>query len=221
MDAPPPPAAAAHDCPELPRRGLMFILSSPSGAGKTTMARRLLEAEENLAMSVSVTSRPVRPGEVEGRDYWFTDRERFMAMEREGAFLEWAEVFGNLYGTPLAEIAEGLREGRDFLFDVDWQGAQQLSQRAGADVVSVFLLPPSIEALEARLRTRATDSHAVIAARMARARDEIGHWDAYDYVVVNEVVDHCFQQVRTVLAAERLRRQRQTGLIDFARTLMR
>ena len=205
----------------LPRRGLMFILSSPSGAGKTTIARRLLEGDDRISMSVSVTTRPMRPGEEEGRDYHFADREGFAAMEQAGAFLEWAEVFGNLYGTPRAQIMEGLAEGRDFLFDVDWQGAQQLSQRAGADVVSVFLLPPSIGALERRLRSRRTDSDAVIEGRMARARAEISHWDAYDYVVVNEAIDRCYDEVRTILAAERLRRARQTGLIDFARALMR
>jgi guanylate kinase len=199
----------------------MFILSSPSGAGKTTIARRLLAGDGNMAMSVSVTTRPMRPGEAEGEDYLFTDRERFVAMEREGAFLEWAEVFQNLYGTPRAHIMEGLAEGRDFLFDVDWQGAQQLSQRAGADVVSVFLLPPSIAALEGRLRSRGTDSEAVIAGRMDRARAEISHWDAYDYVVVNEQIDRCYEEVHTILAAERLRRARQTGLIDFTRDLMR
>lgn len=209
------------DSSTLPRRGLMFILSSPSGAGKTTIARRLLGAEDNLQMSVSVTTRPKRPGEVEGRDYEFTDLDRFAHMIEADAFLEWAEVFGNRYGTPRAKIAEALELGRDFLFDVDWQGAQQLSQRAGSDVVSVFLLPPSIAELEARLRARGTDSDEVIAGRMDRARAEISHWDAYDYVVVNDSVDDCFDRVRTILHAERLRRTRQTGLVDFARELVR
>lgn len=209
------------DSSTLPRRGLMFILSSPSGAGKTTVARKLLAAEDNLQMSVSVTTRPKRPGEVEGRDYEFTDLPGFEAMVEADAFLEWAEVFGNCYGTPRAQIAEGMGLGRDFLFDVDWQGAQQLSQRAGADVVSVFLLPPSIDALEERLRNRGTDSDEVIAGRMDRARAEISHWDAYDYVVVNDAIDDCFDRVRTILHAERLRRVRQTGLVDFARELMR
>jgi guanylate kinase len=204
-----------------PRRGLMFILSSPSGAGKTTIARRLLEAEDNLAMSVSVTTRPMRPGEVDGHDYTFVERPRFDAMVGEDAFLEWAEVFGNCYGTPRAKIAGGLAEGRDFLFDVDWQGAQQLSQRAKPDVVSVFLLPPSIAALEARLRSRGTDSDEVIAGRMERARAEISHWDAYDYVVVNDDIDACFEKVRTVLHAERLKLARQKGMVEFVRDLMR
>jgi len=199
----------------------MFILSSPSGAGKTTIARKLLAAEDNLQMSVSVTTRPKRPGEVEGRDYEFTDLAHFGEMIAADDFLEWAEVFGNRYGTPRARIAEALALGRDFLFDVDWQGAQQLSQRAGSDVVSVFLLPPSIAALEERLRSRGTDSEDVIAGRMDRARAEISHWDAYDYVVVNDSIDDCFDRVRTILHAERLRRERQTGLVDFARELMR
>ena len=199
----------------------MFILSSPSGAGKTTIARKLLAAEDNLEMSVSVTTRPKRPGEVDGRDYEFTDLAGFVEMVENDAFLEWAEVFGNRYGTPRAKVAEALSLGRDFLFDVDWQGAQQLSQRAGRDVVSVFLLPPSIAELEARLRERGTDSDEVITGRMDRARAEISHWDAYDYVVVNDSIDDCFDRVRTILHAERLRRERQTGLVDFARELMR
>ena len=205
----------------LARRGMMFILSSPSGAGKTTIARRLLEAEDNLGMSVSVTTRPIRPGEEDGRDYHFVDKQRYDAMVAKDAFLEWAEVFGNHYGTPRAEIAAGLEEGRDFLFDVDWQGAQQLSQRAGADVVSVFLLPPSIGELEHRLRSRGTDSEEVITGRMERARSEISHWDGYDYVVINDEIEACFEKVRTILEAERLRRERQTGLVDFTRDLMR
>jgi guanylate kinase len=202
-----------------PRNGVMFILSSPSGAGKTTIARRLLEAEDNLAMSVSVTTRPMREGEVEGRDYAFVDQPKFDAMVADGAFLEWAEVFGNCYGTPRAKIAEGLAAGRDYLFDVDWQGAQQLSQRAGKDVVSVFLLPPSIAVLEQRLRSRGTDSAAVIAGRMERARAEISHWDAYDYVVVNDDIERCFDKVRTILHAERLRLARQVGMVEFVREL--
>jgi guanylate kinase len=198
----------------------MFILSSPSGAGKTTISRKLLAAESNLDMSVSVTTRPMRPGEVEGKDYHFVSAERFKEMVAEDAFLEWAEVFGNCYGTPRAHIAEGLAQGQDYLFDVDWQGAQQLSQRAGKDVVSVFLLPPSIEELEHRLRSRGTDSDAVIRDRMDRARAEISHWDGYDYVVVNDDIEACFVKVKTILAAERLRRERRKGLVEFVRGLM-
>ncbi len=198
----------------------MFILSSPSGAGKTTVSRKLLEADSNLRMSVSVTTRPQRPGEVDGKDYHFTTNPEFDSMVAEAAFLEWAEVFGNHYGTPKAQIAEGLERGEDFLFDIDWQGAQQLSQRAGDDVVSVFLLPPSIGELEHRLRSRGTDSDEVIAGRMARARAEISHWDGYDYVVINDDIQACFEQVRKILAAERMRRTRQTGLIEFVRGLM-
>ena len=206
----------------LARRGLMFILSSPSGAGKTTIARRLLEEEgARLKMSVSVTTRPMRPGEVEGRDYFFVDRARFDRLVENDDFLEWAEVFGNCYGTPRAEVREGLKRGEDFLFDIDWQGTQQLYQRAQGDVVRVFLLPPSIGELERRLRSRGTDSDAVIQSRMDRARAEIGHWDAYDYVVINDDVEACFGKVRMILEAERMRRLRQTGLVDFVRELTR
>ena len=204
----------------LKRRGLMFILSSPSGAGKTTIARKLLADYGDLRMSVSVTTRPIRPGEVEGEDYIFVDRPTFERMVSEEAFLEWAEVFGNFYGTPKAQIKAGLREGQDFLFDIDWQGTQQLYQRAEADVVRVFLLPPGIGELERRLSARGTDSAEVIAGRMARARSEISHWDGYDYVVVNDDIDACFTKVRTILQAERMRRARQTGLVDFVRELM-
>ena len=205
----------------LPRRGLMFILSSPSGAGKTTVAQKLLADDPGTTMSVSVTTRPIRPREVDGHDYTFTTRPEFEAMVAAGAFLEWAEVFGNLYGTPRAAIADGLAKGQDYLFDVDWQGAQQLAQAARDDVVSVFLLPPSIEELERRLRSRGTDSDDVIAGRMDRARAEISHWREYDYVVVNADVGECFAQVRDVLRSERLRIGRQTGLVEFTRALMR
>ena len=208
------------DLQDLPRRGLMFILSSPSGAGKTTIARKLLAAEgTGLAMSISVTTRPIRPGEVDGSDYHFTDPDAFQSLVDNDAFLEWAQVFGNFYGTPRSHVAEGLEDGQDFLFDVDWQGAQQLAQRAGSDVVSVFLLPPSIVELEHRLRSRGTDSEAVIESRMARAKDEIGHWQSYDYVLINSEIEPCFEAVRTILLAERLRRTRQTGIGAFAAEL--
>lgn len=205
----------------LQRRGLMFILSSPSGAGKTTIARRLLQHDAEIRMSVSVTTRPMRPGEVDGRDYHFSDRASFDRMVEEGEFLEWAEVFGNCYGTPKAQVKQGLREGQDFLFDIDWQGTQQLYQKLETDVVRVFLLPPSIDELRRRLTGRGTDSADVIAARMERARAEISHWDGYDYVVVNDDIDACFDKVVQILAAERMRRARQTGLIGFVRELMR
>jgi guanylate kinase len=204
------------------RRGLMFILSSPSGAGKTTIARRLLAEEAGgLKLSVSVTTRPMRPGESKGRDYYFVDRAEFDRLVEADAFYEWAEVFGHCYGTPKAEIRERLKHGEDFLFDIDWQGTQQLYQRAQGDVVRVFLLPPSIAELERRLRARNTASDDVIAARMARARSEIGHWDAYDYVVINDDIEACYAKVRMILEAERMRRLRQTGLIDFVRELTR
>jgi guanylate kinase len=169
-----------HKPHELARRGLLFVLSSPSGAGKSTLSRMLLEADEKIALSVSYTTRPPRPGEVDGVHYHFTDVPTFKQMAADGEFLEWAHVFGNRYGTPKAPVEEKLAAGCDVLFDIDWQGAQQLYQEAGPDVVRVFILPPSIEELERRLHTRAQDSDAVIADRMSRAKSEIGHWDGYD-----------------------------------------
>jgi guanylate kinase len=213
-------AREAHD-DALHRRGLMFILSSPSGAGKTTLSRMLLRHDERIRMSVSVTTRPPRAGEVDGKDYIFKAQPDFDAMVEAGHFLEWAHVFGHSYGTPKAQIKAGLKAGRDFLFDIDWQGTQQLYQKAEPDVVRVFLLPPSLDELRRRLTARGTDSEAVIAARMARAQAEISHWDGYDYVVVNDDIDECFDKVVQILAAERLGRARQTGLIGFVRELMR
>lgn len=204
----------------LARRGLMFILSSPSGAGKTTVARKLLQQVDGIGMSVSVTTRPIRPGEVDGKDYIFTDQAGFDQMVEDGAFLEWARVFGNSYGTPKAQIKAGLKDGHDFLFDIDWQGTQQLYQRMETDVVRVFLLPPSLTELEHRLRSRGTDSAEVIDGRMDRAKAEISHWDGYDYVVVNDDIEACFAKVCTILEAERMKRARQTGLVDFTRQLM-
>ncbi len=205
----------------LTRRGLMFVLSSPSGAGKTTVSRKILDEDAAIALSVSATTRPMRPGEVDGRDYHFVDTPTFKQMVADGAFLEWAHVFGHRYGTPRAPVDALLDAGKDVLFDIDWQGAQQLYQEAGPDVVRVFILPPTMAELERRLRARMTDSDEVIAARMARAADEISHWDGYDYVLVNDDVDGCVAEVRAILRAERLKRRRQVGLIGFARDLIR
>jgi guanylate kinase len=203
------------------RRGVLFVLSSPSGAGKSTIARKLLAAEPTLGMSVSATTRPIRPGEQEGVDYRFVDLEQFRQMVSDNAFLEWAHVFGHRYGTPRQQVEDMLAAGQDVLFDIDWQGAQQLFQIAGGDVVRVFILPPSMEELHQRLSRRATDPEEVIEARMARAAGEVSHWDGYDYVLVNDDVEQCFTSVRTILAAERLKRSRQTGIIGFVRRLMK
>ena len=204
----------------LARRGLMFILSSPSGAGKTTISRMLLEADGEIKLSVSVTTRPPRPGEVDGVHYYFVDDAEFDRMVEEDDFYEWAHVFGHRYGTPKGRIRTALKEGQDFLFDIDWQGTQQLKQKDEQDVVTVFILPPSLAELRQRLESRAQDSAEVIDSRMDRARGEISHWAEYDYVVINDDVDACFAKVREVLDAERMRRTRQTGLIPFVRELM-
>jgi guanylate kinase len=204
----------------LHRRGLMFILSSPSGAGKTTLSRMLLAADSEIKLSVSATTRPPRPGEIDGVHYHFVSDATFDRMVEEDDFYEWAHVFDHRYGTPKGAIRAALKEGQDFLFDIDWQGTQQLYQKDQQDVVRVFILPPSIDELHRRLAGRATDSAEVIAARMERARSEISHWDGYDYVIINDDVNECFGKVRAILDAERMKRQRQTGLIPFVRGLM-
>jgi len=197
------------------RRGLMLVLSSPSGAGKTTISRRLLDEEPELDMSVSVTTRPQRKGEVEGVDYFFVDRQRFDAMASQGELLEHATVFENSYGTPTGPVEAALAAGRDVLFDVDWQGAQQMRTRRRADIVSVFILPPSTAELERRLRTRGRDPDDVIAKRMDKAANEISHYAEYDYVVINDEVDRCLAEVRAILHAERVKTERLPGLADF------
>ena len=201
------------------RRGLMLVLSSPSGAGKTTLSRMLLTEERSITLSISVTTRPRRPGEVHGRHYHFIDRARFDELRKSDKLLEYAEVFGNLYGTPRKPVEKALRQGRDVLFDVDWQGTKQLRKRAPKDLVSVFILPPSSGELARRLHTRAQDNRKVIRARMAKAAGEMSHWRDYDYVIVNRDRDRALSELRAILAAERLRRGRQTGLSAFVRSL--
>lgn len=203
------------------RRGLMFVLSSPSGAGKTTLSRMLIAETPDLKMSVSATTRPMRPGEVEGKDYYFVDQKRFEQMVADSELLEWATVFGNRYGTPRGPVEEALAAGQDVLFDIDWQGTQQLRSRSPNDVVSVFILPPSATALEQRLHTRAQDSDEVIRGRMKKAGDEMSHFDAYDYIVVNDNIGIAFESVRSILRAEQLKRERQVGLAGFVRELRR
>ena len=201
------------------RRGLMLVLSSPSGAGKTTLSRRLLASDDAIDLSISVTTRPPRPGEVDGRDYHFIDRAQFDAMVARGELLEWAQVFGNRYGTPRGPVETALASGRDVLFDIDWQGTQQLREKGRADLVSVFVLPPSIPDLEQRLKSRAQDTPEVIRSRMAKAADEMSHWAEYDYVVINREIADAFEDVRAILGAERLKRERQPGLSAFVRSL--
>ena len=210
---------AAGEGETVARRGTMLVLSSPSGAGKTTLSRMLLEVDRDVMLSVSATTRPQRPGEVDGRHYHFVDRARFEEMVRKNELLEWAEVFGHRYGTPRAPVESALSRGHDVLFDIDWQGTQQLREKVPNDLVSVFLLPPSAEELERRLHTRAQDSDDVIRGRMAKAADEMSHWAEYDYIVINHDLDQAFAEVQAILRAERLKRERQIGLTSFVRGL--
>jgi guanylate kinase len=205
---------------EIARRGILIILSSPSGAGKSTLSRRLLEADPDVRFSISATTRPPRPGEVEGRDYLFRSRAEFLAMATEGELLEHAEVFGNFYGSPRAPVEAAIARGFDVLFDVDWQGGQQIrNSTLRESAVSIFILPPSIGELEARLRARGQDSAETVASRMAKSRDEISHWAEYDYVLVNESLRDCEQELRAIIRAERLRRERRPGLVPFINVL--
>lgn len=210
------------DEPNTPRkrRGLLIVLSSPSGAGKSTISRMLLHADPDVTMSISATTRPMRPGEVQDVDYHFVDDARFDAMIDAGEFVEWAPVFDYRYGTPKAPVKAALKAGRDILFDIDWQGTQQLEAAMGEDLVTIFILPPSMAELERRLHSRGTDSEEVIAGRMSRAAAEISHWPEYDYVLVNRDTDECLAQVRAIVAAERLKRTRQVGLVAFVRDLV-
>ena len=201
------------------RRGLMLVLSSPSGAGKTTLSRLLLRSDRKVDLSISVTTRPKRRGEINGRDYHFIDRARFDEMIAGGELLEWAEVFGHRYGTPRQPVTKALQAGRDVLFDIDWQGTQQLQEQARTDLVSVFILPPTVKELEHRLKQRAQDSRPEIGSRMAKAAGEMSHWPEYDYVIVNRDKRQAFAELRAILAAERLKRERQVGLSDFVRRL--
>jgi guanylate kinase len=203
------------------RRGLLLVFSSPSGAGKTTIARRLVETEPGLTLSVSVTTRPARPGEVDGRDYWFIDQARFDQMAAQGELLEHARVFGNCYGTPRRPIDEALDAGHDVVGDLDWQGTQQLAAKVPPDLVAIFVLPPSLAALEERLRARAQDPEAVVARRMAKSAEEISHWGEYDYVIVNHTIEESVAKAKAIVTAERLRRARRTGLAEFVASLRR
>jgi guanylate kinase len=201
------------------RRGLLIVLSSPSGAGKSTLSRLLMDVDDDITMSISATTRPKRPGEEEGVHYHFVGDSQFDHMVESGEFVEWAPVFGHRYGTPKAPVKSALKEGRDILFDIDWQGTQQLKAAMGEDLVSIFLLPPSMAELERRLRSRKTDSDSTIADRMSRAQSEISHWPEYEYVLVNEDTVLCLEQIRSIVAAERLKQKRQTNLVAFTRSL--
>ncbi|MDF1631779.1 guanylate kinase [Mycoplana sp. MJR14] len=205
---------------QIARRGLMLVISSPSGAGKSTIARNLLEADSGISLSISVTTRQRRPSEIAGRHYHFIDRAEFEMLRDSDALLEWAEVHGNFYGTPRKPVEEAMAAGRDMLFDIDWQGAQQLQEKMAADVVSIFILPPSMTELQSRLHRRAEDTEEVIATRLANSRAEIEHWHEYDYVILNDDLDAAFDAVQSIVKAERLRRDRRHGMFDFVTKLL-
>ncbi|MGH7012606.1 MAG: guanylate kinase [Stellaceae bacterium] len=204
---------------DIKRRGILLVLSSPSGAGKTTITRALAARDPLLTLSVSATTRPRRAGEVDGKDYHFLDPQRFAAMVADGELLEHATVFGHSYGTPRAPVMTAIEDGRDIITDIDWQGTQQLQAKIGADLVAVFILPPSMVALEARLKSRAQDSDEVVRARMVKSSEELSHWDAYDYVVVNDDLEDSIRRVQAIISAERVRRRRQVGLAEFVNRL--
>ncbi len=208
-----------HERPAVHRRGLLLVLSSPSGAGKSTISRALLEQEDNLTLSISVTTRPKRPAETDGVHYHFIDKARFAELAAQDALLEHAEVFGNRYGTPRATVEAALEQGRDVLFDIDWQGTQQIAEKLPGDLVRVFILPPSLEELEARLKRRAQDTDEEVRRRMSEAASEMSHWPEYDYILVNHDIEDSVAKVRAIVAAERLRRERQIGLADFVGSL--
>lgn len=205
---------------KIARRGLMLVISSPSGAGKSTIARNLLEADPEMSISVSVTTRQRRPSEIDGRHYHFKSIREFEALRATDSLLEWAEVHGNFYGTPRDAVEAAMAAGRDMLFDIDWQGAQQLQEKMAGDVVSIFILPPSMAELQSRLHRRAEDSEEVIATRLANSRAEIEHWREYDYIVLNDDLDRAFSAVRSIVEAERLRRDRRPGLFEFVNGLL-
>ena len=212
--------ASVFDKLKSDRRGLMVVLSSPSGAGKTTLTRKLLADHPDMAMSISATTRPMRPGEEEGKDYFFIDKTRFGELEAAGEFLEHAKVFDNYYATPRGPVEEALSQGKDVVFDIDWQGAQQLTQAAADDLVKIFIRPPNMRELEQRLRTRAQDSDSVIVKRMSKSEAEISHWAEYDYVIVNEDISTALEELKTIVKSERMRRRRQMWLGGFVKSLI-
>lgn len=210
---------SSYDTTNIARRGLMLVLSSPSGAGKTSLAKKILEDDQQISMSVSMTTRPPRPGEVEGTDYIFVEKEEFDSAINNNELLEWAEVFENLYGTPSREIYKKLEQGQDVLFDIDWQGTQQLHEKARHDLVRVFILPPNVKELEKRLKGRGQDNEQTVTSRMRDAANQISHWAEYDYIIINENLDQSLTELKSILAAERIKRERLIGLSEFVRDM--